>query len=68
MDASLTTVADAHDLKERLTVVNSVLVPVERNLVDVAWGNQRPSSPYDKVFVHSVEFAGKNTYMIVQHN
>jgi hypothetical protein len=40
---------------------------VEHNLVDIAWGNQRPSSPYDKVFVHSVEFAGSK-YMIVQHN
>lgn len=67
LDASLTTVADAHGLKERLATVNSVLVPVERNLVDIAWGNQRPASPHDKVFVHSVEFAG-NKYMIMQHS
>lgn len=64
LDASLTTVADAHDLKERLQTVHSTLVPVERNLVDIAWGNQRPSAPHDKVFVHSVEFAGKKSHNV----
>ncbi|CAO0802804.1 unnamed protein product [Mucor circinelloides] len=71
LDASLTTVADAHDLKERLETVHSVLVPVERNLVDIAWGNQRPSAPHDKVFVHPVEFAGESHHdklsKLVQH-
>ncbi|CEP17177.1 hypothetical protein [Parasitella parasitica] len=59
LDAALTTVADAQDLRERLSTVDSVLVPVERNLVDIAWGDERPSTPHDKVFVHSVEFAAQ---------
>jgi hypothetical protein len=29
-------------------------------LVDIAWGNQRPLPPHDKIFVHPVEYAGKN--------
>ncbi|CAO3620159.1 unnamed protein product [Mucor hiemalis] len=60
LDATLTTIADARDLQLRLDAVDSKLVPVKRNLVDIAWGEQRPLPPHDKVFVHPVEFAGES--------
>ncbi|GAA5809696.1 hypothetical protein MFLAVUS_003109 [Mucor flavus] len=60
LDATLTTVADAHDLQSRLDAVNSRLIPVRRNLVDLAWGSHRPSTPHDKVFVHPIEYAGES--------
>ncbi|KAI8971587.1 peptidase M24, structural domain-containing protein [Mycotypha africana] len=59
LDATLTTVADARELKERLDTVQSELVPVEKNLVDMAWGSDRPSPPLDRVMIHPMEFAGK---------
>lgn len=57
----MTTNADANNLKEQLKKVNSELVPVEKNLIDIAWGNERPLQPHDKVFIHPVEFAGKKS-------
>lgn len=64
LDATLTTASDAHDLQARLDTVNSKLVPVARNLVDIAWGNERPLPPQDKIFVHPVEYTG-NIYIYI---
>lgn len=32
---------------------------VQQNLVDLVWGNDRPSRPQEKVRVHPVKYAGK---------
>lgn len=29
-------------------------------MVDLAWGNERPSPPHDKVFVHPIEYSGES--------
>ncbi|KAI9487677.1 MAG: hypothetical protein EXX96DRAFT_473102, partial [Benjaminiella poitrasii] len=60
LDATLITASDAHDLQTRLDTVQSRLVPVKRNLVDIAWGNERPPPPHDKVFIHPIEYAGES--------
>ncbi|KAI7907495.1 uncharacterized protein BX663DRAFT_424720 [Cokeromyces recurvatus] len=60
LDATLITASDAHDLQARLDTVQSQLVPIKRNLVDIAWANERPLPPYDKVFIHPIEYAGES--------
>ncbi|KAI8889077.1 hypothetical protein K501DRAFT_329437 [Backusella circina FSU 941] len=59
LDATLTTANDARDLQTQLGNVNSTLVPVSPNPVDVAWAEARPAYPLDPVFVHPVSFAGE---------
>ena len=38
----------------------AALLGVKTNLVDVIWGDKRPSRPKEKVKVLPLEFAGKN--------
>ena len=38
----------------------AALLGVKTNLVDVIWGDKRPSRPKEKVKVLSLEFAGKD--------
>lgn len=54
------TITDAQELKEQLKAVQSELVPVSPNPVDVAWGSNRPQRSHDKVFIHPLEFAGQD--------
>jgi Xaa-Pro aminopeptidase len=35
------------------------LVPIHENLIDLAWGKDRPESPKDKVFVQPVKYSGR---------
>jgi Xaa-Pro aminopeptidase len=60
LDATLTTANDARNLQTQLNNVNSTLVPVSPNPVDVAWGEARPAYPLDTVFIHPVSFAGES--------
>jgi hypothetical protein len=52
-------IADAHQISAQLEPTGSTLVPIQENLVDVAWGKERPEAPKDKVFVQPVKYAGK---------
>ncbi|KAI9012690.1 peptidase M24, structural domain-containing protein [Phycomyces nitens] len=58
LDPTLISVADANQLSEELKASGSVLVPIQKNLVDLIW-NDRPDAPKDSVFVHPIQFAGK---------
>ncbi|KAI8880602.1 Creatinase/aminopeptidase [Backusella circina FSU 941] len=58
VDPTLITAVDAHHLINELKPLGSTLVPLSENLVDLAWGNDRPESPKDKVFVHPFKFSG----------
>jgi Xaa-Pro aminopeptidase len=49
---------DAHQLNVQLDTLGSSLVPIHDNLIDLAWGKDRPEAPKDKVFVQPVEFTG----------
>lgn len=49
---------DAHQLNVQLDPLGSSLVPIHDNLIDLAWGKDRPEAPKDKVFVQPVEFTG----------
>jgi len=59
IDPTLMTVVDARNLTESLGAVGSVLAPVEKNLVDVVWGDAKPARPQDPVVVHPLKYAGK---------
>lgn len=50
---------DAHQLTLQLESLGSCLVPIQENLIDLAWGKDRPESPKDKVFVQPVQYTGK---------
>ncbi|CAO3666613.1 unnamed protein product [Rhizopus stolonifer] len=60
MDTTLTTVSDGRELKEQLKEVQSEIVPVSPNPVDVVWGSDRPQRSHDPLFIHPIEFAGES--------
>lgn len=45
-------------MEYELQSVGSTLVPLEKNIVDLAWGEERPAAPTDPVIVQPVEYAG----------
>lgn len=54
-------VAEARKLTERIKKKGGAeLVGVKANLVDLVWGDERPSRPNEKVSVLDIEYAGKN--------
>lgn len=52
--------AGARKLAETLVKNGSSLLGVEQNLVDLVWGNDRPSRPRELVKVHPDKYAGKS--------
>lgn len=52
-------IVDAHKLTIDLKPLGSSLVPIHENLIDLAWGKDRPAAPKDKVFVQPVKYTGK---------
>ncbi|RUS34439.1 peptidase M24, structural domain-containing protein [Jimgerdemannia flammicorona] len=60
IDSTLITVADACTLTDSLSAVGSVLAPIEKNLVDIVWGDEKPVPPKNPVVVHPLKYAGKS--------
>ncbi|KAI9483859.1 MAG: peptidase M24, structural domain-containing protein [Benjaminiella poitrasii] len=60
LDPTLINAVDAHQLKLQLEPLGSQLVPINENLVDLAWGKDRPEAPKNKVFVQPIEYTGKS--------
>ncbi|KAJ8662254.1 hypothetical protein O0I10_001947 [Lichtheimia ornata] len=60
VDPKLITASDARQLSSSLSTVGSSLVVIHDNLVDKAWGAERPSAPKDHVIVQPITFAGKS--------
>ena len=53
-------IADARKLAEKINQKGgAALVSVKTNLVDVVWGDKRPSRPREKVRSLPLEFSGK---------
>jgi Xaa-Pro aminopeptidase len=50
--------ADAKSLKKSLTESNSELISLEKNLVDIVWGQDRPARPKSKVFPLEIKYSG----------
>ncbi|KAI9345119.1 peptidase M24, structural domain-containing protein [Pilaira anomala] len=59
LDPKLINAVDAHQLTLQLQTLGSCLVPLKENLIDLAWGKDRPESPKDKIFVQPVKYTGK---------
>ena len=53
-------IADAKTLAKSFEKVGSTLVPTETNLVDIVWGDGRPPTPKNQVFVLEEKYAGRN--------
>lgn len=60
LDPTLINAVDAYQLTLQLEPLGSSLVPIHKNLIDLAWGKARPESPKDKVFVQPLQFTGKS--------
>lgn len=60
VDPKLITASDARQLSSSLSTVGSSLVVIHENLVDKAWGAERPLAPKDHVIVQPIKFAGKS--------
>lgn len=59
---------DAHQLTVQLETLGSCLVPLKENLIDLAWGKDRPESPKDKIFVQPVKYTGKKKIISLVKN
>ncbi|KAG1146496.1 hypothetical protein G6F37_004665 [Rhizopus arrhizus] len=59
MDSTLITLSDARELEEQLKTVQSHLIPVSPNPVDLAWGSDRPQRSHDALFIHTIKYAGE---------
>ncbi|KAI8341479.1 peptidase M24, structural domain-containing protein [Chlamydoabsidia padenii] len=59
LDPTLITSADARHLSAELVTNGSTLEPIFDNLVDLAWGADRPAAPDHKIVTHPIEFSGK---------
>lgn len=59
LDPKLICGADAHQISAQLKPIGSSLVPIQENLVDAAWGEERPKAPKDKIFVQPIQYSGK---------
>ncbi|WEW56445.1 Xaa-Pro aminopeptidase [Emydomyces testavorans] len=60
VDPSLITAVEARKLSETIKNSGGSLLGVPENLVDLAWGEDRPARPSKTVKVHPIEFAGKH--------
>ncbi|KAG1141551.1 hypothetical protein G6F38_008344 [Rhizopus arrhizus] len=60
LDPKLICGADAHQISAQLKPIGSSLVPIQENLVDAAWGEERPKAPKDKIFVQLIQYSGKS--------
>lgn len=59
-DPRLHTVAEIERLAAALEPKGIKLKPVARNLVDRAWGRDRPAAPMNPISVHPVKLAGRS--------
>ena len=60
LDPRLHTVAEIERLAAALKPHDIKLTPVNRNLVDRAWGRARPPAPMDPVSLHPQKFSGRS--------
>lgn len=59
-DPALFTIRQVRDLKKKLAEQNQKLKPIKANLVDKAWGADRPPPPLEPTRLHPTKFAGKD--------
>ncbi|KAF7561901.1 hypothetical protein G7046_g2238 [Stylonectria norvegica] len=61
VDPSLISPATAKKLAEKIRKCGGAdLLPIDDNLVDLVWGDQRPARPREAVIIHLDKFAGKS--------
>ncbi len=56
-DPWLHTIAEVKALTKAVATIKGTLVPVAKNLVDIAW-TDRPAAPLEPVSIHTLEYAG----------
>jgi Xaa-Pro aminopeptidase len=59
-DARLHTIAEVERLAAALEPAGIKLKPLSRNLVDRAWGRERPAPPAGPITVHPLKFSGRS--------
>lgn len=68
VDTEFFIIADARQLSSSLSTVGSSLVVIHENLVDKAWGAERPLAPKDHVIVQPIKFAGQLFLFLMDEN
>jgi Xaa-Pro aminopeptidase len=58
IDPTLISAADAESLKKSLATRGSELISLDKNLVDIVWGQDRPARPKSKVFPLEIKYSG----------
>lgn len=60
VDPSVVTAADARKLADKIKKKGGEYKAVDKNLIDLVWGEQRPAQPSENVRMQPVEFSGKS--------
>ncbi|KAK2749845.1 hypothetical protein FQN57_005259 [Myotisia sp. PD_48] len=60
VDPSLITAPDARKLTTTIKNGGGSLVGLDQNLIDLAWGSERPPRPAEPVVVQPIQFSGKS--------
>uniref|UniRef100_A0A8H7K8T0 Probable Xaa-Pro aminopeptidase P n=1 Tax=Bionectria ochroleuca TaxID=29856 RepID=A0A8H7K8T0_BIOOC len=61
VDPSLLPSSSAKKLSEKIQKAGGAeLLPLEENLVDLVWGDERPARPQQQVFLHPDNFSGRS--------
>jgi Xaa-Pro aminopeptidase len=60
VDPTVVTAADARKLADKIKKKGGEYKAVHQNLVDLVWGQARPSRPSEKVSVQPIQYSGKS--------
>lgn len=60
VDPSVVTAADARKLADKIKKKGGEYRAIDENLVDLVWGDSRPSRPSEKVIVQPMQYSGRS--------
>ncbi|KAF6753773.1 putative Xaa-Pro aminopeptidase P [Ephemerocybe angulata] len=60
IDPTIIAAEDAKEIQKNLAPIDSVLVPLEKNLVDEVWAGDRPAKPHNPVFHLDEKYSGRS--------
>jgi len=63
-DPQLVSISEWKEWEETLLQSDKHLIPLESNLIDILWNDQRPSLPDVSICKKELEYCGKFSYSI----
>jgi hypothetical protein len=58
IDPELLSINEWKEWKDTLEQADKQLVPIEKNLIDILWDEQRPPLPDQPIWQHDLQFSG----------